>query len=224
VPANLTPDYHRAEERLRAARTVSDKIAALEEMLRVIPKHKGTDALQGDLRARIAKLRRQPERAGARSAASHVIPREGAAQIVLVGLPNTGKSSLVRRLTHAQPRVGDFPFTTREATPGMMPFEDIAFQLIDLPPVSDQHVEPWIFDLIRRADLAWLVVDAADPLGEIDQARALLEARHIALLAPGEAAPAGGPVGWTYVRALLVMTGLDRPETAGDAEALAELL
>ena len=141
MSANLTPDYHRAEDRFRLSKTVEDKIEALEEMLRVVPKHKGTDGLQADIKARLAKLKRQPQSKAGRVAHSHLIPREGAGQIALVGPPNTGKSSLVAGLTHAKPEVAAYPFTTREATPGMMRFEDIAFQLVDLPPLNDDHVE-----------------------------------------------------------------------------------
>ena len=134
MPANLSPEYHRAEQLFRAARSADEKIAALEEMLRVIPKHKGTEGLQGDLRARLAKFRKESSKKGARAGFSHAVTREGAGQVALLGPPNGGKSSLVATLTHASPEVAEYPFTTREATPGMMPFEDIAVQLIDLPP------------------------------------------------------------------------------------------
>src|SRR3990170_363712 len=103
MPANLTPEYRRAEQQFRSAKTTEDKIAALEEMLRVIPKHKGTDGLQGDLKARLAKLRKQPAKKGARASHSHMVPREGAGQVALVGPPNTGKSALLAALTHASP-------------------------------------------------------------------------------------------------------------------------
>ena len=152
MPANLPPQYHDAEDRFRQASTTEEKIAALEEMLRIMPKHKGTSKLQADVKARIAKLRRQPKSTGPTRAGGPVIPREGAGQVALVGPANSGKSSLVGRLTHATPEVADYPYTTREPIPGMMPFEDIAFQLIDLPPLWDQHVEPWYFDLVRRAE------------------------------------------------------------------------
>ena len=240
MPANLPPDYHKAEERLRAAKETDEKIAALEEMLRVMPKHKGTDHLQADLRARIAKLRRQPAKKGARSAFSHIIPREGAGQVALVGPPNTGKSSLVAALTHASPEVADYPFTTREPTPGMMPFEDISFQLIDLPPLSREHMDAWVFDLIRHADLLWLVMDGLDPLGEIDTMREILGQRSIEPVpAPAgkavvEGEPSGrsraysslpaGPAGRTVKKALLVATGADRPGISGEIEALEDLL
>ncbi|MCX6553014.1 MAG: 50S ribosome-binding GTPase, partial [Acidobacteria bacterium] len=123
MPANLSPEYHRAEERLRGARSPDEKIAALEEMLRVIPKHKGTDHMQADLKGRIAKLRKEIGKKGGKGGFTFIVPREGAGQVAIAGPPNSGKSSLVRALTRATPAVGSYPFTTREPVPGMMPFE-----------------------------------------------------------------------------------------------------
>ncbi len=221
MPANLTPEYKRAEERLRASKSPEEKLAALEEMLRVMPKHKGTDGLQADIKARIAKIRKQPAARAGRSTFSHMIPREGAGQVVLVGPPNTGKSSLVTALTHAAPAVADYPFTTREATPGMMRFEDIAFQLIDLPPLSDQHLDTWVFDLVRSADLVWLVLDGRYPLEGMDDMLRLLEARSIALqpAARGQVDREPG----NAKRTLVVLTGADRREVAESVEVLDDL-
>jgi hypothetical protein len=224
MPANLTPDYHRAEERFRAAKTTEERIAALEEMLRVIPKHKGTDGLQGDLKARLAKLRKEPPKKGAKASHSHTIPREGAGQVALVGPPNSGKSALVTALTHATPAVADYPFTTREATPGMMHFEDVAFQLVDLPPVSAQHLEPWVFDLVRAADLVWLVLDGASALEGLDEVRAQLAAHHIALQPAGRPRVPPGPDAHFECAALIVFTGLDKPGVAEAIDVMDELL
>lgn len=224
MPANLTPEYHRAEARYRAVKTPEEKIAALEEMLRVIPKHKGTDGLQGDLKARLAKLRREPPRKGPKSSQSRSLPREGAGQVVLMGPPHSGKSTLVAALTRATPVVADYPFTTREPTPGMMPFEDIAFQLVDLPPVSWEHVDPWVFDLVRAADLAWIVVDGFAPLEGLDEARDILRARGIALEPAGRPRFPPAPEVRHECDALIVLTKMDRPEAAGAVEALDELL
>jgi ribosome-interacting GTPase 1 len=222
MPANLSPEYHRAEERLRAARSANDKIAALEEMLRVIPKHKGTDHMQADLKSRIAKLRKEGGKKGGKAGFSYIIPREGAGQVALAGPPNSGKSSLVRALTHASPAVGDYPFTTREPVPGMMPFEDIAFQLVDLPPLSEQHVEPWVLDLIRYADLVWVVLDGEQAIEGFDEARRVLEARNVGLY------PAGTEPRYITAavqkKALVVVTGLDKPGVADSIPVVAELL
>ncbi len=210
MPANLTPDYHRAEEQFRQARSVEDKIEALEEMLRVVPKHKGTDGLQADLKARLAKLRKQPASKAGKATHSHMIAREGAGQVALVGPPNTGKSSLLAALTHAKPEIAPYPFTTREALPGMMRFEDIAFQLVDLPPLNDEHVESWVFDVVRRADLIWIVVAIENAVDELEQTRRILTARGVDVV--------GTP------RALLVATGIDREGGDEDIEIVDELL
>jgi ribosome-interacting GTPase 1 len=210
MPANLTPDYHRAEERFRQAKAVEEKIDALEEMLRVVPKHKGTDGLQGDLKARLAKLRKQPASKAGKASHSHLIPREGAGQIALVGPPNTGKSSLVAALTHALPAIADYPFTTREATPGMMCFEDIAFQLVDLPPLNDEHVEPWVFDIVRHADLLWVVVAVENAVDGLELTRRILTSKGIA--------PA------MVDHALVIATGIDRDGGEEDVAIVDELL
>jgi len=224
MPANLPPHYFDAEKRYRQARTPADKIAALEEMLRIMPKHKGTDKLQADVKARIAKLRREPSRKGPKSGRSYAIPREGAGQIALVGPPNSGKSSLLAALTKARPEVADFPFTTREPLPGMMPYQDIAFQLVDLPPLSQEYNEPWLFDLIRRPDLIWLIVSGLRPLNDLEAVEALLGQKKIAVY-PAHQEPQG-EVEFDWIRrpALLIVTGLDRPEVPENVEIFRELL
>jgi uncharacterized protein len=224
MPANLPPAYHAAEQRFREARGPDEKIAVLEEMLAIMPKHKGTDRLQGDLKARIAKLRKQEGKKGGRKGVRSTVHREGAGQVVLVGPANTGKSSLVARLTKARPDVADYPYTTREPLPGMMPFENVSIQLVDLPPLSEEHVEPWLFDAIRGADLYWLVVGAERPLEQLEAARALLRNGRIEIRPAGDPEPASVEPGWRSRRALVVVTGLDREGAAGNAAALEELL
>jgi len=166
MPANLTPVYKEAEAKFRSAVTPEEKIACLEEMLRVIPKHKGTDKLQADLRSRLSRLKREPKKKGATKGFSHKVPTEGAGQVVLLGPPNAGKSSLVATLTHAKPEVASYPMTTRDTSPGMMPYEDIAIQLVDMPPLCEEHVEPWVYDVARGGDMAWLVVSIERPIGD----------------------------------------------------------
>ena len=224
MPANLTPVYKEAEAKFRSAVTREEKIAALEEMLRVIPKHKGTDKLQADLRSRLSKLRREPKKKAGAKGFSHKVPSDGAGQVVLLGPPNSGKSSLVASLTRAKPEVASYPFTTRDTCPGMMPYEDVAIQLVDMPPLCEEHVEPWVYDVVRGADLAWLVVSIERPIVGYELVMGLLDEKGIGLHPPNAEKPADIRPGWLFKRSLLVVTGMDRHGAAGDLEALHELL
>ncbi len=182
MPANLTPEYIAAEKEYKSAQTHQEKIEALERMLSTIPKHKGTEKLQADLKRRLSQARKESQKKGAaHSVPFYVVKKEGAGQIVLVGPPNSGKSKLVRALTHAQPEVADYPFTTRFPTPGMMTFENVQIQLLDLPPVSAEFMERWVPQVIRNADFGVLVIDVNDGqvLDEIDFIVSLLAERNI---------------------------------------------
>jgi ribosome-interacting GTPase 1 len=164
VPANLTPDYLEAEREYKSAQTQAEKIAALERMMATLPKHKGTEKLQADIRRRLSQARKESARkGGARAAPFYLVEKEGAGQVALIGPPNSGKSSLLAALTNARPEIADYPFTTRAPLPGMMPFEDIQIQLIDLPPVSAEFMEPWLPQAIRQAAHNVLVVDVNNP-------------------------------------------------------------
>lgn len=161
MTANLTPQYHDAEERFKQATDYAEKLAALREMIALLPKHKGTEKLLADLRKRLSKLEEEathPPRGGHRTEVGHV-KREGAGQWVLLGPPNAGKSSLLAALTHAHPEVGDYPFTTRVPLPGMAAFEDVQVQLVDTPAVAEGHTEPYLPNLAHDADGVLLVVD-----------------------------------------------------------------
>jgi ribosome-interacting GTPase 1 len=224
MPTNVPPQYREVENRYRAATDPEEKLACLEEMLRIMPKHKGTDKLQADVKARIAKLRKDRGKKGASTGPSHMVPREGAGQVALLGPPNAGKSALVAALTHAQPKVAEYPFTTREPVPGMMVFEDVKIQLIDLPPISDEHTEPWIYDAVRRADLVWLVVDNGGALDGLELVDRLVLPKHIGLIAPGaEPDYEDKPLGWLPKETLLVITGSDREDAAENLEIFREL-
>lgn len=224
MPTNVPPVYREAEARFRAAVTREEKLAALEEMLRLVPKHKGTEKLCGDLRSRISKLKQEPKKKQASRGPSHKILHEGAGQIALVGPPNAGKSTLVAELTHAEPEVAPYPLTTLKATPGMMPFEDVAFQLVDLPPICKEHVEPWVYDIIRGAELVWLVLSVEWPLVGLEETESLLASRAIGLLPWRCPTSEERRPGWTYKDALMVVTGMDRPGARGDLEAFEELM
>lgn len=182
MPTNLSPDYLKVEKRYRAAASTSEKIECLEQMLQVIPKHKGTDHLCGDLRKRLSKLRSdaQSSKGASRFDSVFNIPSEGAGQVVIVGATNTGKSTLVKTLTNADPEVSPVPFTTWTPTPGMMPFENIQIQLIDTPPLDRDYVDPALLDLIRRADMLLLMVDLhANPVQQLHATIAYLKSQNI---------------------------------------------
>ncbi len=224
MPANLTPQYKSAEARFKTAVTREERIEALEEMLRVIPKHKGTEHLQADLRSRLSKLKQEPKKKATSKGPSHKILKEGAGQVTLVGAPNAGKSSLVAALSAAKPEVAPYPLTTLKAKPGMMAFEDVSFQLVDLPPLCHEHVEPWVYDLIRASDLVWLVISIREPIQGLELVEELLSSKAVGLYPAGSPAPAEPRPGWTYKKAVLVVTGMDQPGAEEDLETLAELV
>jgi len=167
MTANLTPQYRNAEAKFKSASTIEEKIDALEEMYRTIPKHKGTEKMCSDIKQRISKAKQEKEQAAKTSqkGISHHIPRAGSAQITLVGTPNTGKSSILKAFTNANPETADYPFTTQRAQPGMLKWENVNIQLIDLPPISNDYFEPWIPSLIRVSDMILFVVRLDKPEG-----------------------------------------------------------
>jgi ribosome-interacting GTPase 1 len=178
MPANLSPEYKKAEQAFRAAPDDRERLSCLREMLRTIPKHKGTEHLQADIKSRIKSLTEAlsgPKKGAARSGPVHSIRPEGAAQIVMVGPPNSGKSSLHKALTGSRAAVGPYPHTTHEPMAGMCPYEDVNLQLVDLPPLSPDFVPSWLVSGLQPADAALLVVDIADPECP-DQVQFVLEA------------------------------------------------
>ncbi len=230
MPANLTPDYLAAERKWKEAANAQDKLAALEEMLATIPKHKGTEKMQADIKRRIAKTRNEVQhrrKSGARSKPFYQIEKEGAGQVVLVGAPNTGKSSLLRALSRAEPEVADYPFTTRAPLPGMVPFENIQIQLVDMPPLTVDQSEGWLYGIIRSADAALLVIDLGDEdvLSQTQTVLDLLETAKIALRAASKTrARAEGPASAAPGKpALVVGLKADRPG-AQDRRRLCEEL
>ena len=171
MPANLTPQYLESEANFKQAKTTPEKIKALEIMMAVIPKHKGTEKIRGQLKSRMAKLKEELQRRPtlARAEQAFSIKREGAAQVVLLGPPNSGKSTLFSQVTHALSEVADYPFTTQKPIPGMMKFENLQIQLVDTPPIQLDHVEPGFSNLVRNADALLLLVDLTeDPVFQVE--------------------------------------------------------
>lgn len=182
MPANLTPDYERAEQRYREAQTDEDRLEALREMFRTIPKHKGTEKLQADIKRKISLFRKTISKKPSRGPDPYHVPRAGAGQVVLVGPPNAGKSLIVAKTTNAPVKVADYPFSTSLPVPGMCNYEDVQIELVDTPPVTADHVPGALMGTIRAADILLIVVDAsADPLEQIETVTGLLGARGLVL-------------------------------------------
>jgi len=216
MPANLTPQYQAAEERYRKAQTIEEKIEALREMMSTIPKHKGTEKLQADIKRKLSKAQEELEQhrkgggrggAGRRHDPGH-IPREGAGQIAMIGPPNSGKSSLLAALTHAHPEVADYPFTTQLPLPGMMPFEDVQVQLVDTPPLAGEF-DPLLVNIARNADCLALIMDPSDAEG-LEHAEIVTGfLRRCRIVPTGRAAPEEFGISARVMPIFLVMNKAD---------------
>jgi ribosome-interacting GTPase 1 len=219
VPANLTPQYHAAEERYRRARTPEEKEAALHEMLAVIPKHKGTEKLQADIKRRLARLREEKKKKKqAKGFDPFAVEKEGAGQVVLAGYPNCGKSALVGALTRAKVKVTDYPYATSVPVAGMMPYEDTHVQLVDTPPVTPEAIPPGLTGTFKAADALLIVIDAASPecLDQLEGMLQLLQEREVIDLS--EEGEIIAPVPF-----LIVATKCDLPESEENLQLLREL-
>ncbi|HEX7401085.1 MAG TPA: GTPase [candidate division Zixibacteria bacterium] len=176
MPANLPPQYYEAERRYREAKDPQDKLRILHEMYAIMPKHKGTDKLQADVKSKISKLNKEilQKKKTSRRGDQYFVEKEGAAQVVLIGPPNVGKSQVLTSLTHATPEVAAYPYTTTKPLSGMMFFENIQIQLVDTPPIAAEFMEPWLAGIIRSADLVCLMADLGsetmlEEIGEVLQ-------------------------------------------------------
>jgi len=178
MPTNLPAEAKAKWAKYLEARTLEEKLKALQEFLSAVPKHKGTENLRAWVRRKISELREEIEERRSRRtgrAPSFFIEKEGASQVVMLGLPNSGKSSLLRALTNAKPGVSDIPFTTKYPIPGMLRFEDIQFQLIEAPALTrgaSRGKLIWgsrVLGLARNADMLMLIIDLSNnPLSQLD--------------------------------------------------------
>ncbi len=220
MPVNATPEYEKAEARYREATTDAEKLAALEEMLRLIPKHKGSEKVQSELKRKISTLKREQAAGKGRpttQADPYTIVRSGAAQVAVVGLPNTGKSSILAAVTEAKVKVEPYPYATTLPVPGMWAWQDVKFQLIDTPPISDEHVEAGLVNLLRRARAVIVAVDASSPesLDQIERALAILAAKRTPLFnRPAVEIPAEAPLGRPGLIAVTHADAVDADEIA----------
>jgi ribosome-interacting GTPase 1 len=227
MPANLTPEYKKAEAEYRSATDLEEKLKWLREMLRVIPKHKGTDHLRGELKKKISQLKKdikEEAKKGKSTRREFYVEKTGAAQIVLVGAPNVGKSQLLATVTNAEPEVANYMFTTREPMPGMMMCEDVQIELVDLPPISYEYTPYWVPNIIRAADFAFFVMDlgADNVLEQYDNVMSYLEEKKILLLRkvpPLEEQD----IRFAYIQTILLATQMDQPDAEGNLSVFKEL-
>ena len=170
MPANLPPQYFEAEKRYRLAKEPEDKIEALQTMLAIMPKHKGTDKLHAGLRRKIAKLSQEAERKYATAKrAGFYIRKEGAGQVMLVGPTNVGKSEILAAITEAIPEIAEYPFTTQTPVLGMAKFENIQIQLVDTPPIGHKEARILLANALRNADLIAVVIALSlEPISQVE--------------------------------------------------------
>ncbi len=225
MPANLTPQYQRAEAAYRRASSPQEQVSCLEEMLRLIPKHKGTEKLQAELKSRLKEARRdaQQEQSAPKSGKGYRIPRQGAGRVVLIGAPNAGKSRLLAELTNAQPAVEPYPYSTHEPMPGMMAWQDVQVQLIDTPPITAGTIEPYLVGFVRSADLVLLCFDGSsdDAPEETTAVIEMLSERKTTLSETSGFAE--DDLGRIHVATHLVLTRASDPDAGTRLELLREL-
>jgi len=188
MPANLPPQYFDVEKKYREAKDLREKLAYLQELLAIIPKHKGTEKLQADLKRKISKLKdtiSTQKKSGGTGGSWYQVEKQGAGQVVLVGLPNSGKSSLLNTLTNAHAEVALYPYTTNLPQVGMMEYRDIKIQIIDTPPLYDE-APPWLFGLYRNGDILAVVLDSTADVNKDFQSILSMLAVHNICIKEGE--------------------------------------
>ena len=214
MPANLTPEYYKAEKWFRSAGTNEEKVLALEHMLSVMPRHKGTDHLRADLRRKLSKLKEAPAKKSiARHADIFHVPRSGTGQVVLLGTPNCGKSAIVAAMTNAKTNVADFPFATNTPVPGMVKFEDIQIELVDMPPITADYSAAGQVGTYRNCDLIGIVIDlSADVAEQMEVCLDFLESRNLLTDEQTTALDANGNALGRKVFCVCTKSDIARPE------------
>lgn len=226
MAVNLTPQYHKAEAEYRRAQTPEDRVACLEEMLRLMPKHKASEHLQAELKTRLkdAKSEVEAEKRAPKAGRTYRIPRQGAGTILLIGSPNAGKSRVLKELTNAEPVVADYPFTTHETMPGMMAWEDVNVQLIDTPPLSAAHLEPYVLNMVRSADAVGLCFNGSSDDAPEETAEVYSELAKRKTQLAAESGFADEDFSIIKVRTVLIVTRADDPGCDIRLELLRELM
>jgi len=192
MPTNLPAEAKHKWSEVSAARMPQQKLQLLQEFLSLVPKHKGTERLRAQVKRQMATLRKEiverKQRRTGKGGSKFFIEKEGAAQIVILGMTNVGRSSLLASTTNAKVEVSGYPYTTREPIPGILQFEDLQFQMIEAPALMEgaSEGEAWglqTLALARNADGLILMVDLSQSpakqfsliLSELEKARILIQ-------------------------------------------------
>ena len=188
MPTNVPPQYRDAEQRFRDAVTIQAKIAALQEMLQIMPKHKGTDHLKAQLRSRLSKLMSDLETSsGGKGGRTEPfsLPKEGAGRVTLIGPTNVGKSQILSSTTGARTKVGAYELSTQEPVPGMYPYSDIYIQMVDTPPITNRATQSRLYGLLRTSDIFVFVADLTnDPIAQTEESFSELSEWGFNLIGP----------------------------------------
>lgn len=190
MPVNVTPEYLKAEDAYKSAKNPKEKLIALELMLSTIPKHKGTEKMQLQIKRNLSKLKKEVEKEkelkkGGSGGTSFFVRKEGAAQVALAGLPNSGKSTILNKLTGKDVDIGHYAFTTVKPTPAMLQYKDIQIQLVDMPGLIEgvslgKGMGGPLISAIRAVDVIVIVVDlSVDPLKDLELILRELEAKGL---------------------------------------------
>ncbi len=167
MPINAGYEYAEAEKKVTEAKTTQEKIKALEHLLSVSPSHKGSEKLRLGIKTKISKLREKVEKDRLKKSGgfSLSIKKEGAAQIVLAGLANSGKSTILNKLTGAKVEIADYPFTTKTPEFGVMDYNGVKIQLVEIPAIFEGYAEsdkgPAFLAIARSSDLVVIVLDGS---------------------------------------------------------------
>jgi small GTP-binding protein len=174
MPANLPPQFFELQKKLNRTKEVQEKIEILQEMLAICPKHKGTERVQEEIKKKIAKLKKtQPKKL--KREEIYFVKKEGAGQILVLGFPNSGKTSLINLLCNTNFKVADYPFTTQLPTPGMLKYENVLIQIVDTPPITKDFKPGWLKNLARQADSILVLINLeSDPENQLKEIEEIL--------------------------------------------------
>ncbi len=168
MPTNPGYEFTIAEKHYDEAQTDAERLIALEEMMSTMPKHKSAEALRAQIRTRHKKLREEiaAKKKQGKGTSNKVSIKKAEMQAVLVGLTNSGKSSVLKCLTNANPKTASYGFTTQEPEVGILYYETCPIQIIDLPAIGADSFETGI---INTADTLLIVIEKLHEIAEVEK-------------------------------------------------------